>query len=314
MESNHSKSNKSSVILGLLLLLAILGGGYLWSQNKAINSTNDLLSGQVSVLKTLRTDLLEEVEILQSDFDAMIHNNALLEIDYEDISEEVNAKKVEIQKIKKAFATNAAGMQTEINQLKGIKKELTALLNQLTEENTQLKEANEDLAIQVANVETRNKELEFQTSQLRQTNRELEKEKSGLMATATRATDLRVDIRKKGDKPTSSSRRAKEIAVSFAISNLPDNRKGDQKIYVVVKNRQGLPIKVANPIKATIKSSSGGKAEEIIAQQMQIRNLFEKDRLQMTILPETGSLKAGYYRVSIYADWGLLGGAEFQLK
>lgn len=314
MEKTNSKSNKSGILLGILLLLALLAGGFLWNQNKTLQSTNERLSGEVGVLKTLRADLLEDVEVLEADFDALMKDNAVLETDYEEISEEVAAKKVIIAKMKKEFATNATGMQTEIDQLRNYKKELTDYVGQLKAEIVQLKQANEDLSTQVANVENLNKEQAFQIAQLRQLTGDLENDKKSLMATATRATDLRIDIRKKGDKPTGSFRRAKEISVSFALSNVPETRKGDQKIYVVIKDAQGIPVKVANPIKATIKSDVGGKAEEIIAQQMQIRNLFEKVRLQMAILPEVGSLKAGYYRVSVYADWGLLGGAAFQLR
>lgn len=313
-QTNSKKSNKSGIVLGLLLLIAFSVGGYFWIQNKTLSASNQELSGEVAVLKTLRTDLLVDVEGLQTDLDALMQDNAVLETDYEEISKDVAARKAEIKKIKKDFATNASGMQVEIEQLKGIKKELMDFIGQLKTENAQLKQSNEALTSQVANAENRNKELEFEISQLRQMNGDLEKDKSSLMATATRATELRVDIRKKGDKPTGSSRRAREINVSFALTNVPANRKGDQKIYVVIKDAQGVPVKVANPIKATIKSSTGGKSEEIIAQQMQIRDLFDKVRLQMTINPEVGNLQAGYYRVAIYADWGLLGGAQFQLR
>lgn len=266
------------------------------------------------MLQELRNDLIAEIETLQEDYNELMVDNAVLETDYEEISMEVDAQKKTINKIKKDFATNATGMKTEIDQLKNIKKDLAGYVEQLKKENEQLKASNQALTTKVASVEEENKELLLEILQMRQMNGELEKDKKSLMATATRATELRVDIRKKGDKPTGSSRRAREISVSFAISNLPENKKGDHTLYVVIKDANGLPVKVTNPIKATIKSETGGKSEEIIAQQMQVRNLFEKVRLQLPITPEVGSLRPGYYRVSIYADWGLLGGASFQLR
>lgn len=314
MEQTNAKSNKSGAILGILLLLALLLGGYFWNQNKSLSATNQELNTEITTLRDLRDDLISDIDLLKEDYTAMINDNEMLEASFEKTTQEIKAKEATIKKIKADFAKNAVGMKAEIEQLRNIKKELTTYVNQLKAENASLKASNSDLATQVANVEAENRALAFEISQMRQMNGMLEKDKKALMATATRATDLRVDISKKGNKPTGSYRRAKEIAVSFAISNLPENKKGDHNIYVVIKDAKGIPVKVANPIKANITSETSGQSEEIIAQQKQIRNLFEKVRLQLLVNPIEGSLRKGYYRVSVYADWGLLGGAEFQLR
>lgn len=313
MENNDSKYKISTILIGLFLLFALLGGGYFWQQNKSLQIKNKVLAEEAAFYNRMRTELLKEVDSLEADYNALVAGNTVLKTDYEEISSEVAARKVEIRKIKKEYANTASDMKAEIEQLQSIKKELTGYVNQLKSENAQLKQSNQTLTTQVANVEAKNKVLSFQISELRQMNGLLANDKKALMAAVTRATDLRIDIRKKGDKPTGSYRRAQEISVSFAISNIPDNRKGNHKIYVVIKDAQGIPVKVANPVKATIQSTTS-KVEEIIAQQMEIRNLFEKVRLQMKINPEVGNLHKGYYRVSVYADWGLLGGAEFQLR
>lgn len=312
--SNAKKFNgKVAVLLGLLFI-ALVAGGLHWSNSTKVTAENKVLNDQVESLEETRAQLLQDIASLQSDYDFLVQDNAALETDYEEISQEIDAQKVEIRKIKKAFATDATEMKSEIDQLKTIKSDLTGYINQLRAENAQLKQANKDLAVQVSDVEARNKVLELEISQLKQLTGQLEKDRSNLMATATRATDLRIDIRKKGDKPTGSFRRAKEISVSFAISNLPSTKKGDQKVYVVIKDAQGVPIKVANPIKATIKSEVSGQSEEIIAQQMELRNLFEKTRFQMKVAPLAGTLNPGYYRAVVYTDWGILGGAQFHLR
>jgi hypothetical protein len=71
---------------------------------------------------------------------------------------------------------------------------------------------------------------------------------------------------------------------------------------------------VPNPVKKKITSHKDGQIEEIIAQQMITSDLFDKVRLQFKVAPEKGSLEKGFYRVYIYAEWGLIGGTEFELR
>lgn len=98
------------------------------------------------------------------------------------------------------------------------------------------------------------------------------------------------------------------------MTNLPSNKKGEYQVYLVIKDAQGIPVKVANPINVTIKPDTGGKSEPIIAQQAIKANLFDQNRLQFKINPEEKNLHQGYYRATIYTDWGLLGAAQFQLR
>ena len=225
-----------------------------------------------------------------------------------------NKKQAEIKTIKKNFAKDASGMKTEISQLKTIKQDLSNLIAQLKMENTQLKQSNEELGTQITASEQQNKELFFEIAEIKQLNNQLEQEKQNLMASSTRAANFRVDIRKKKDKPTGSARRARTIEVSFDIKNLPASKKGEYPVYLVVKDAKGIPVKVANPVKTTIKPATGSQAEEIIAQTMVRATLFESDRFQFKIEPLEGSLHKGFYSVAVYTEWGLLGGAQFQLR
>lgn len=300
--------------LAILLLLAIGIGGYFWNQSRTLRNDNKGLNTEVSMLEELRLSLLDDVEGLQTDVSDLLVENDSLEIIFEEKTEEIAARDKAIKKIKTDFATDASGMRLEIEQLKSIKQDLSTLVMQLQAENARLLDSNEALALEVTNMQIKTQELEFDISELRQLNADFEKDRKNLLATSTRATNLRIDLLKKGEKPTGSFRRAREVNVSFDIKNLPESKEGERRLYLVIKDSKGVPIEVANPTYVVIKPESGGKSEEIIAQQVITSTLYNNSRFQFKISPTEGTLHKGYYRVAIYAKWGLLGGAEFQLR
>lgn len=313
---NQSKSsNKTTVtVLAILLLLAIAAGGYFWSKTMSLNTSNQELSEEAIALNELRTDLIGDIESLQKDYNEILASSDSLAIQFEASTKLLASKQAEIDQIKKQAARESAGIKAELEQLRTVKKELTALVDQLKIENTRLRKTNQNLSSKLLTSESRNQELRFEILAMQQTNSSLERENLKLMAVSTRATNIRVDLRKRDDKPTTSAQRLREIIVSFDVKHLPEAKKGEHNLYIVLKDAKGMPVAVANPVKATIKSDAGGASEEIIAQQMQTVTLGENERIQFKITPEGKSLKEGYYRVAIYTEWGLLGGAQFQLR
>lgn len=305
MNQNKSNPNNTIALLLVFLLLAIGVGGYLWYQNKTLNTEKEMLSAEVGDLRKLRTSLLDDINVMETELDSLLTENDTLIFRVEDGEKAIKEQRAEIKRIKSTAAKDAESLKAEVEQLLAIKKDMAALLGQLKTENSNLRLANQNLTAQ-------NQALSFEVAELKQLTAVLEKERAQLMAASTRASNLLIDIRKKGDKPTGSSRRAKEISVTFEVKNLPQSRKGEHNVYLVIKDAKGLPVKVSNPVKPTVKPT--GAMEEIIAQQMLTATLFEGGRLKFKIEPEPGSLRAGHYRVSIFTEWGLLGGAQFLLR
>lgn len=312
MEKSNPK--RLPIILGALLLLAITTGIYFWLKSDQLGKENTELTTEVETLRSLRTDLLSDIESLQSDYEKLTVSNDSLSIIFKETSSVVEKQKNEISSIKKQSAKDAVGMKKEVDQLRGMKQELSGIIKQLTDEIASLRKSNAALAAKVAETIEHNLALELQVAELQGTNADLERDRKKLMATSTRATNLKVDVRKKGDKPTGSYRRAREIEVSFDVKNIAKGKEGVNNVYLVINDAKGLPVKVDNPVKATIKPDSGGTPEEIIAQQMMSTDLYENVRLKFKINPKPGTLKPGHYRLSIFTDWGLLGGAQFQLR
>lgn len=307
-------NNKSiTIILGVLLVLALFGGGYFAKQSTALEGNNKMLMEEISALETTRTDLLGEIETLQTNYDELMEDATATEGLYKEASEMVNKQKSQIKQLKAGFSTEVAGMKSEIEQLQTIKNDLGSLLEQLKAENMQLKGANAQLTGERNASNEQNKKLAFEIAELRQVNLKMKKELSKLVAENSRAANFRVDIKKNNDKITSSSRRAKDIVISFNLKNIPADKAKEDRLYLVITDAKGTPVKATNPVTTTIRPNTGEKSFPIIAQQTLRTELQNGGRLQFDYPLDT-KLAKGYYRASVYTDWGLLGSAEFQLK
>lgn len=311
MENRNSKS--AIIVLSVLLIGAVAAGGFFWKKNTDLDKTNQELVSDLETLNELRDDVIEDLKELEADYDEIMAVNDSMEVLYADAMKTVEERRAEINKIKSDFAKDAKGMKAEIDQLRTIKKELTVVIDQLKKENAALLSANEKLAGDVVAADQKNKELEGKIAEIKQLNLKMEKELSRLVAANSRVTNMRVDVLNPNDKITASHNRAKELVVSFELKNLPKDKLKEDRLYLVIKDAKGTPVKVKNPVSTTIKPNTGEASFPIIAQQTLRADLQNGSRLQFK-QPLDEKLKRGGYRVAVYADWGLLGSASFQLK
>jgi hypothetical protein len=79
----------------------------------------------------------------------------------------------------------------------------------------------------------------------------------------------------------------------------------------VVTDDKGTPVKMSNPIQATV--NVNGQDMDIQAVKVQEVNIEENQRLSFNYDLEE-RLKSGYYRVAVYTDIGLLGASSFRLR
>lgn len=316
MENNQSNLKGWVIFFAALFFMTLIGAGFYWSKSREFTVQNNALSAELTVLNEVRDSLVADVESMTNAYNQLLASNDSLQQAFAAQTKVVQKKEAQIRQIKNQAAVDAAGMKGEIDQLRQIQKEMIALVEELKMENAQLRTQNSDLAQKVSISEEMNLELSGQVEGLTQLSDKLEGERNALMASAARATNIRVDVMKKSDKPTSSFRRAKELAVSFNVSNLPKDMIGKHELFVVIKDATGNVVQVDNPIKTTIRQDVNGATEEIIAQQAIEVMLSGKgqERFEFEIAPTAKTLKKGYYRADIYASWGLLGAAQFQLR
>ena len=283
-------------------------------QNQNLTFANDDLGSELATLEGIRDDLIKDMEALNLDYDSLVEKHDSLITIYEKEHQQILAQQQLVNKIKKSATNDEATFQRQIQQLQDAKKDMLAMLDQLKSENQNLHRQNQELGQKLLVSEKENETLKLEIASMKQMTTTLESDRSDLMAKSTRANNFLINFKKQGNKSTGSARRTRTIQVSFDIFNLPEAKKGEHQLYIVLKDAKGIPVKVANPVEATIKSSTTAQGEPIIAQQMMTASLFEKGRLQFKVEPLPGTLHKGYYRALVYADWGLIGGAQFQLR
>lgn len=294
------------IVLAVLLLLALIGVGYFWSQNKGLQGTVQELNQEVSMLDELRTALLEDIEGLQTDIEGLQLDNDSISYIVEEAKSTIQSQRAQIEQIKRDFARDAKGMKAEIEQLKKFKEELAAVVEQLQAENVELAESNRILSEEVTVAQEQNEQLSGEVNQL-------EKNLKATEAESARADNFQIDAFKKSGKATTNPKRAKEITVSFDIKKFPADMVGEHMVYLALSDGNGTPIEVANPVKATIRPNTGGDAIQIIAQQAQELFLENGKRIEMTVEP-LEKLLPGNYKAAVYVDWAMLGSAAIYMK
>ncbi len=311
------QTNSKSIILflSILFLLAAILGTYSWRENSTLKTNNKYLNTQISELKETRENLETDVRLLEEEYEELAIFSEKQKEELEDANEKITSSKAALRKLQKKYKKDIGWMKAEIRNLREAKKELTALVAILKSEREAGNIADGSLLdSRLEDIELRNKELLDQLGKTKAQNDALKKENKNLDVTATVATGTRVDIRKKGNRPTGSFRRAREIIVSFNLSHLAKSKEGVNNLYVVIKDAKGNLVKVDNPVQKKITSAKNGKVEQIIAQQMITTTLYDGVRMAFKVKPKRRTLKKGYYRVNIYADWGQVGQTEFELR
>lgn len=306
--------NIRSINRFVLFFVGIIGVSSILSCNQETAEKNTTLTKEVTALKDVRTGLLQEINGLKSKLNsAAAANDSLATAGLEMISV-INSKEAEIKKMKKDFSKTAEGMANEITQLRQIKIQLNHFIDKMQQQVVILNNSNRALQKQVSDANEINKKLSFEISELKSINLVTDKELKKFSATSTRTGNFRIDIKKDGNKPTGSSKRAKEIDLSFAIKNIPDDKVGTHQVYLSIMNAKGEPMVVNYPQTVVIDPSiEGGLATIITAQQSKAVSLANDVRVQF-LQPIERRLNPGFYQANIYTDFGLIGSAQFQLR
>lgn len=333
MKNPTSKSQITTIVLSVVLGISILTGGYFGVKSYQLNSSNEKLQSEVGLLKTVKNDLIAEIEGLQSDYNGLLSNNSELESTLATAILEMEDKEAELKRIK--AQDDSFTLADEVKRLRMLKDEYAFILYELkiqstilTNSNAELQNQNADLLDRMADMKEKNEALATKVFNLRRENtsgvkplnasNKNDKPKAILVSNKVNnanqklaeATNFTFDIRKKRNKPTGSSRRARKIAVRFDVKNLDNMPAGTEKLYLVIKDINGMPVQVESPIMVTV----GSKKEEIIAQQMMTVNLSQHSSFKFEFMPKKKTLREGYYRASVYSDKGLIGSDQFHLR
>jgi len=310
IKSNTMNNNRTVIILATLLLLSLIGLGLLWMKSSRLQGENTGFETQVDSLSTLKYDLLDNIDSLQTAYQLIIAQNDSLNVSLADALQNVATQNEQLKTIRRQSSNDKQGLLQQINQLRALKAELESNMGRLVEENESLRQENTALTEQVATSEKLNQELAAKSSQLESTNLNLQSDLSKLRAASVRATGFLVDLQTRSSKTTSKSGRVRNLSINFDIVNVPQEHQGTHTLYLVITDASGNPIPSDNPVRKRIEAN--GQVAEIIAQQAKEVTLEESQRLNFNY-PVNEKLKKGTYQVSIYSDLGLLGSSNVKL-
>ncbi len=296
-----------TIILSILLLAATWWGFSQRKTNQQLESHNQTLTNEISDLEELKVELQSEVDSLEIAYEYLSLENDSLSNSLTDAQLRVDRRDRSIAKLKKANNASKA-------EISNLKSEIQSLLEQkkiLENSIAGLQMENDSLRARTGVLEASLGTAKQENAALANLNQTMQGEMNRLTLANFKATAFQVELERRNSKVTSKSRRAKKILVSFDLTNVPQKYQGVRPLYLVITDDKATPIKLENPIQATV--SVNGQANEILAAEAKEVNIEDNQRLSFSH-ELSNKLAKGYYRVIVYTDIGLLGASSFRLR
>lgn len=302
------------IVAVLLALLLLFAGGWafqLKGEKTALMQNNEQLTSELSDMQGLKLGLEKEVDSLTLTYNLLAEVNDSLQSSLTNAKSTINSQSRTIKKLKASNKQQTTKSGTEVSSLKADIQSLLASKANLEASILSLQAENDSLKVRTGVLEKDLSIARKESSELSNLNKSMQKDLDRLTLENFKATAFRVELEKRKPKVTSKSRKAKRIQASFDLTGVPQEYQGVRPVYLVITDETSSPIKLKNPIKASI--SINGQPTEIIAAEAKEINITNNQRLSFTHeLAE--KLRPGYYRVMAYTDIGLLGMSSLKLR
>lgn len=306
--SDNQNSRIYGIVVTVLLALAAGLGFFFWQKSKNYLEETKRMEQERTALMAQKTQVENALDSLSTAYSDLRTENENLQGKVNSTASLVQQKEQVIKQIKLTNAADLEALRKQVEQLTTEKISLETIIATLRAENDQLKSENAALAGENAQLKGTNTELNSKVEDLA---KKLEEQILKTQSATFKATSFRVELEKRGDKLTTRARKAHEIFVSFDLADVPAAYQGKQKLYMVISDDKGNPIKSENPTKATVYAPSG--PVEILSQQVKDVSLNSTQRMTFNYKFDE-RLKSGSYVVAIYCDKGLLGASSFRLS
>lgn len=295
-------------IVGLLLLLLISGFAYsFWKKADNTSMENSRLSAEMQGLELEKSMIERSLDSLNMAYLNVSSENEDLRGREASSSELIAQKDAAIKKIKKQGRRDLESLRKQVDELRKIKIEYETIIATLRGQNEQLQAENKQLSGENQQLRGENTELNGQKQTLA---KQLEAQIRLTQSAKFKATSFRVEVARKTNKLTVKAKKAREIYVSFDLTEVPEAYRGTQHLFLVITDDKGRPVLSDNPTKAIVQAPTGPVT--IIAQQTKQVSLNETQRMSFSYNPDD-RLPSGNYVVAIYCDSGLLGASSFRL-
>lgn len=218
------KDNKRTAIIALsiVLLLSLAGGAYLWFALRSSEAQNQ----EAQELMALeREEMLNDLTSAQMQYDELmvrINNDSLR---YKLEKEQLRTQQLleELERTKATSAAEITRLKKELKTIREVLKNYVMQIDSLNRENEQLKKENTAVRNQYREASKRIDDLSDEKEALSE---------KVTLASQLDATDVKVSLLRKNGKETEKIKRAKQIAVSFAIAKNITSSTGEKIVYI----------------------------------------------------------------------------------
>ena len=292
-----------NIALIAIILLLLAGGAGIWSwsqlnENRASQARQQAV--MVDSLMQVKSGLESNLDQLERSFSNLSADNNWLSEQLATATNIIAQKDSVILEVKNQQLRNETALRTQVQRLQTVKDRYEAIIAVLNQQNADL--AGENSRLHGA--------TDLLSAQLSELGQQLEAQIRRNLSAQYKATSFRLDLVRRNDKLTVRARRTRELNLHFELNGVPPNYQGNQPLYLVITDDQGVPIASRNPVQLTLNTEKGAVA--IIAQATQMQNVMENQSIALAY-PLEDRLKKGTYVVSIYSAKGLLGVAGFRL-
>ncbi|WP_420459429.1 hypothetical protein [Neolewinella sp.] len=308
--------NKRTLTIIAILLALLFVGSLIWgvtTKNKLQASYTEK-SGEAEQLTLLRDNLMKSVDSLDQAFQEVSGENAQLQGELTEAQETAQRALYDMRQAQKSRKNDnevAYEMRKQIEDLINVRTMLETSITELTEENKDLRQRNVVLRQDLSTAKTEAYENAKKVDNLSRMNESIEADLERMTLGNFKATAIQVDLLRKNGSNTANASRARRIAVSFDLTDVPQEYLGVRPIFLVLTDESSTPVISENPVRA--KSIVNGAEKDLIALEGRDVNLERNQRISFTHELDD-KLAEGFYRAEIYTDIGMLGSAKVQLR
>ena len=308
--------NKRTLTIIAILLALLFLGALIWgftTKNK-LQANYAEKSEEADQLTVLRDNLMQSVDSLETAFSAVSDENAELQGQLTDAQETAKRALYDMRQAQRSRENDnnvAYQMRRQIEDLINVRTMLETSIAELEDENQTLRESNVVLRRDLSSAKTEVYEATKENEQLSRMNASMEANLERMTLGAFKATAMQVDLLRKNGSATANASRARRIAVSFDLTDVPEEFLGVRPIFLVLTDESATPVISENPVQAKVMVN--GAEKDIIALEGRDVNVERSQRLTFTHELDD-KLAEGFYRAEIYTDLGLLGSAKVQLR
>ena len=308
--------NKRTLTIIAILLALLFAGALIWgfTTKNRLEANYSEKSEEADQLAVLRDNLMQSVDSLETAFSEVSDENAELQGQLTEAQETAKRALYDMRQAQRSRENDnnvAYQMRLQIEDLINVRTMLETSIAELEEENQNLRESNVTLRRDLSTAKTQVYEVTKEAESLSRMNASMEADLERMTLGAFRASAMQVDLLRKNGSATANASRARRIAVSFDLTDVPENYLGVRPIFLVLTDESATPVISENPVQAKV--IVNGAEKDIIALEGRDVNVERNQRLTFTHELDD-KLEEGFYRAEIYTDVGLLGSAKVQLR